>query len=134
MFADVLLATRVTGAFGLIAFLVAVVGVYGVMAYLVAGRRREIGIRMALGADRRDIGRLVLASSARLVVIGAALGLGGALLLSRWAASQFYGVSATDPATYTLVGATMLATALVATWHPARQAARVDPAITLRAE
>jgi putative ABC transport system permease protein len=134
MFADVLLATRVTGAFGLIAFLVAVVGVYGVMAYLVAARRREIGIRMALGADRRDIGRLVFASSARLVVIGAALGLGGAMLLSRWAASQFYGVSATDPVTYAVVGVTMLATALVATWHPARQAASVDPAITLRAE
>jgi ABC-type antimicrobial peptide transport system permease subunit len=104
------------------------------MAYLVAGRRREIGIRMALGADRRDIGRLVLTNSARLVIIGAVLGLAGALLLSRWAASQFYGVSATDPATYILVGTTILATALLATWHPARQAARVDPAITLRAE
>ena len=132
MFADMLLAMRVTSAFGVLAFLVAIVGVYGVMAYLVAGRRREIGIRMALGADRRDIAGLVLASSARLVVIGAALGLGGALLLSRWVASQFYGVSATDPVTYMLVGVTMLATALVATWHPARQAAGVDPAITLR--
>jgi putative ABC transport system permease protein len=134
MFADVLLATRVTAAFGVIAFFVAIVGVYGVMAYLVAGRRREIGIRMALGADRRDIGRLVFASSARLVVIGAGLGLGGALLFSRWAGSQFFGISATDPATYTLVAIAVLVTALVATWHPARQATLVDPAMTLRAE
>jgi predicted permease len=133
-FADRLLAARIVIVFGGLAFCVAIAGLYGVMAFLVTSRTREIGIRMALGADRRDIGRLVLASSARLVIIGAVLGLGGALLLSRWVSSQFYGVSATDPLTYMLVGATMLATALVATWHPARQAASVDPAITLRAE
>jgi len=134
MFSDLLLATRVTNAFGVIAFLVAIVGVYGVMTYLVVGRRREIGIRMALGADRRDIGRLVMTSSVMLVLAGAVLGVAGALGLSRWVSSQFFGVSATDPATYALVGAVVLGTALLATWHPARQAARVDPAETLRAE
>jgi predicted permease len=134
MFADVLLATRVTGAFGALAFLVAVVGVYGVMAYLVAGRRREIGIRMALGAERRDVRRLVMTSAVRLGVVGSALGIAGALLVARWTSSQFYGVSATDPITHVTVAAGVLITAIVATWQPARQAARVDPAVTLRAE
>jgi ABC-type antimicrobial peptide transport system permease subunit len=130
----VLLATRVTSAFGLVAYLVALVGVYGVMAHLVLGRRREIGIRMALGADRQDIRGLVLASSARLVMIGTLLGIAGALALSRWTSSQFFGVSALDPATYAGVAAMVVATALLATWHPARQAARIDPAVTLRGE
>jgi len=134
LFSDVLLATRVTNAFGAIAFLVAIVGVYGVMTYLVAGRRREIGIRMALGADRRDVSRLVMTSAARLVVAGTLAGVAGALAASRWTASQFFEVSAMDPVTYVAVAAAILVTALVATWHPARQAAGIDPALTLRSE
>jgi ABC-type antimicrobial peptide transport system permease subunit len=134
MFSDVQLATRVTNAFGALAFVVAVVGVYGVMAYLVAGRRREIGIRMALGADRRDVSRLVMASAVKLVVAGTVLGIAGALVLARWTSSQFYGVSPTDPLTYLGVAAAILVTAVIATWQPARQAARIDPALTLRTE
>jgi len=133
-FEDTWLATSLVSAFAGLAFVLAVTGVYGVMSYLVAGRRREIGIRMALGADRADVGRLVVTSALQLVAIGTVIGIAGALLLARWTSSQFYGVSATDPATYLAVAATILVTALLATWQPARQAARVDPAVTLRAD
>jgi predicted permease len=132
--AETLMATSIVTAFAGFAFIVAMTGIYGVMAFLVAGRTREIGIRMALGADRRSISRMVLGSSARLVLWGAALGSGAALLTSRWIESQLFGVSPTDPATYVAVSAAIVATALLATWHPAHQAARVDPAITLRTE
>jgi ABC-type antimicrobial peptide transport system permease subunit len=132
--AETLMATSIVTAFAGFAFIVAMTGIYGVMAFLVAGRTREIGIRMALGADRRSISRMVLGSSARLVLWGAALGSGAALLTSRWIESQLFGVSPTDPATYVAVSAAIVATALLATWHPALQAARVDPAITLRTE
>ena len=134
MFSDVLLATRVTNAFGALAFLVAIVGVYGVMSYLVAGRRREIGIRMALGADRRDVSRLIMTSAVRLVVAGTLAGIAGAIAVSRWTASQFYGVSTTDPLMYAAIAAAIVVTAIIATWQPARSAARIDPAVTLRAE
>jgi putative ABC transport system permease protein len=109
-------------------------GVYGVMAFIVAGRTREIGIRMALGADRRDISRLVLRSSMTMVALGAGIGVAAALLLSRWTASQFHGVSSTALDTYILVAAAVVLMSLLATWRPARAAARVDPAITLRTE
>jgi predicted permease len=134
MHADTLLATRVVGVFGLLAFIVAMAGVYGVMAFLVAGRTREIGIRMALGADRRDISRLVLRSSGLMVVIGAAVGIVAALIASRWTGSQFFGVAPTDPSTYLIVTAIVVGTSLLATWRPARAAARIDPAITLKTE
>jgi predicted lysophospholipase L1 biosynthesis ABC-type transport system permease subunit len=129
--ADTLLATRVVGAFAGLAFVVAMVGVYGVMAYLVAGRTREIGIRMALGADARDISRLVLRSAVTMVGIGAAIGIAGALVAARWTASQFFGVTATSPGIYIGVTSVILVTSILATWRPARQAARIDPARTL---
>ena len=132
MFANEMLAASVMSAFGVVAFLVAVAGVYGVMAFMVASRTREIGIRMALGADRRSISRLVLGSSVRLVVAGAALGIAGALIASRWVGSLLFGVRPTDPWTYVLVTAAVIATAMVASWHPARQAAHVDPSRLLR--
>jgi putative ABC transport system permease protein len=131
---ETLLSTRIVGAFGVLSFLVAMAGVYGVMAYLVAGRAREIGIRMALGADRPAVSRLVLASSMRMVLVGVGLGLGAAYLASRWIASQLVDVGATDAVTYLGVAAVVAITAAFATWHPARQAASVDPAISLRAE
>jgi hypothetical protein len=133
-FSETLLATRVVSAFATIAFFVAIVGVYGVMAFLVAGRTREIGIRMALGADRRAISRLVLRSSGTMVAIGAAAGIVAALVASRWTGSQFFGVAPTDPGTYILVAVVVIATSLLATWRPARAAAGVDPSITLRSE
>jgi hypothetical protein len=131
-FADRLLATRVISSFGVLAFLIAAAGIYGLMAFLVADRAREIGIRMALGADAQRISRLVLGSSLRLVTVGAALGIGGAIAASRWAESQLFGVRATDPSTIALVTLGVVATALLATWHPARQASRIDPKVLLK--
>ncbi len=131
---DTRLASQIVGGFSVLAFVISMAGVFGVMAFLVAGRTREIGIRMALGADPAVVRRMVLASSARMVVLGAVLGLALALAVSRWIQSQLFGVSPTDPATYALAGVGVVAVALLATWHPARQAARVDPAITLRSE
>jgi putative ABC transport system permease protein len=131
-FADRLLATRIITSFGVLAFVVAAAGIYGVMAFLVANRAREIGIRMALGADTWRIRRLVLESSMWLVFLGAAIGIGGALVASRWAQSQLFGVRATDPMTIGLVTVVVVVTALVATWQPARQATRVDPKVLLR--
>jgi ABC-type antimicrobial peptide transport system permease subunit len=110
------------------------VGVYGVITLLVAGRTREIGIRMALGADRRDIGGLVVRSTLRLAAAGVAFGLALAAGSSRWIESQVFGVSPTDPATYAVVTVSVLAAALVAAWPPARRAVRIDPTIALKAE
>jgi len=131
-FADRLLATRIMTGFGMLAFIVASAGVYGVMAFLVANRAREIGIRMALGADSRRIRRLVLGSSMWLVSLGAAIGIGGAFVASRWAQSQLFGVSSTDPMTILLVTLAVMVAALFAAWHPARQATRLDPTQLLR--
>lgn len=131
-FADRLLATRIITGFGLLAFVVAAAGIYGLMAFLVASRAREIGIRMALGADSQRIRQLVLGPSMWLVSLGAALGICGALAASRWAQSQLFGVSAADPTTMALVTVAVVVTALLATWHPARQATRIDPAVLLK--
>jgi ABC-type antimicrobial peptide transport system permease subunit len=87
---------------------------------------------MALGADSRRIRRLVLASSMSLVFLGAAIGIGAALIASRWAQSQLFGVRAMDPVTVGLVTVGVVLTALLATWQPARQATRVDPKVLLR--
>jgi predicted permease len=130
---DKRLAASITSGFGVLALVVATAGIYGVMAFLVAGRSREIGIRMALGADRAVVQRLVFRSSLLAVGIGAAIGVVAALIASRWIASELYGVTATDPATYAAVCGLIVATALLATWLPARRAAAVDPAVTLRA-
>jgi predicted permease len=132
MFGDELLAMSIMSAFGALAFLVAMVGIYGVMAYLVASRTREIGIRLALGADRQAINRLVLKSSMRLVVAGAAMGLVTALAASRFVQSLLFGVSSTDPRIYGVVVLTVIVTAGLATWQPARRAGRIDPSRLLR--
>jgi putative ABC transport system permease protein len=126
-FAERLLATRLIGGFGVLAFLVATAGIYSLMAFLVASRAREMGIRVALGASTGDIRRLVLGSSLRLVASGAAIGIVSALVVSRWVQSQLFGVRPTDPLTLTTVTLGVITVALLATWHPARQAARVDP-------
>jgi predicted permease len=131
-FADRLLATRIMTSFGILAVIVAAAGIYGVMAFLVANRAREIGIRMALGADSRRIRRLVLGSSMGLVLLGAAIGIGGAFVASRWIQSQLFGVTVTDPIAIVVATVGVAVTALLATWHPARQATRVDPKVLLR--
>lgn len=132
--ADTRLAAAITSGFGTLAWLVAAGGIYAVMAFLVAGRTREIGIRMALGADEHAVRRMVLRSSLRAVVIGAGVGLGAAALAYQSISAQLFGVTPTDPATYAGVAALVVVTAVLATWFPARRAARIDPAITLRAD
>jgi ABC-type antimicrobial peptide transport system permease subunit len=110
------------------------VGIYGVIAYSVAERTQEMGIRIALGADGRDILRLVLGHGLLLAVTGIAIGLAAAFALTRLMSSLLYHVSATDPATFILGPVLFAGVALAASYLPARRAMRVDPVIALRAE
>lgn len=120
------------GSFGILALLLAGLGVYGVISYSVAQRGHEIGVRMALGARRDEVFRLVLGQALGLTGAGMALGLAGALALTRLLAGQLYGLSPSDPATYAAVALLLAAAALVAGWLPARRATRVDPVVVLR--
>lgn len=120
--------------FAAAATLIATCGIYGLMAYAVAQRRREIGVRMALGADRRDVLRLVLARALRVVVVGLVVGLAGAVVVTRVLQRFLFGVSPTDPVAFTVVTVSLLAVALMAAWVPARRATRIDPWAALRAE
>ncbi|HEY7876657.1 MAG TPA: ABC transporter permease [Gemmatimonadaceae bacterium] len=115
-----------------VALALAAIGTYGVLAYSVAERRREIGIRMALGASERGVLALILRQGMVLAAIGLAVGLGGALAVTRLVSSLLFDVQPTDPATYGAVGAFMLVVALVACLVPARRATRVDPLVALR--
>jgi hypothetical protein len=124
----------VLAASALLALLIGAVGLYGVTAYLVGLRTREIGVRIALGAQASDVRRLVLGRALRDAGIGVAIGIVGALLVSRTIASALYGVSPMDPTALAGASALLLATSLLATWFPARRASRLDPASTLRAE
>jgi ABC-type antimicrobial peptide transport system permease subunit len=120
--------------FAAVALGLATVGLYGLISYTVSQRTREIGVRLALGARRGDILRLVLGQGLRLAALGLALGMLLGLGLSRVMASALAGVSATDPVTFTVVPVVLGLVALVATAIPARRAARCDPAVVLRAE
>jgi predicted permease len=122
------------GTFGSLALLLATVGIYGVASFAVARRTRELGIRAALGAQQRDVLRMVVGESMRRVGIGLALGLAGALGLARVLASQLYGVGAVDPVTFVLTPVILGGVALVASLVPARRAMRVDPLVALRSE
>jgi len=128
-----LLATFSSG-FGLLALLLSCLGLYGILSYAVARRTNEIGVRMALGADRRDVLWLVLSDALRLVLIGAALGIPAALAASRLVASQLFGISAADPGAIVAATLALLAVAAVACYLPARRATRVDPLVALRCE
>jgi putative ABC transport system permease protein len=122
------------GMFAALALLLASVGIYGVMSYAVARRTSEIGIRMALGANRADISWLVVRRALKLVLAGATLGMAGAAVLSRLISTVLFEVSPLDPVTFLATPLFLLAVALLATWLPARHAARVDPLRALRFE
>jgi putative ABC transport system permease protein len=123
-----------SSSFAVLALLLAVVGVYGVMSYAVAQRTREIGIRMALGAGRGEVERMVLGRGLRIVVAATVLGLAAAYGAARLLASQLFGVPPTDLATFVAVPLGLAAVAMLACWLPARRAARVDPAVALQGE
>jgi putative ABC transport system permease protein len=126
--------TKVMGVFSIFALLLAAVGVYGVVGYSVSERTHEIGIRIALGAGRGRILRMVLHQGMVLVVIGVAAGLAGALPLMRVIASLLFGVAPGDPLTYGAISALLLTVALIAMYLPARRAMGVDPLVALRYE
>ena len=122
------------GLFAGLALVLAALGIYGVMSYTVAQSTRELGIRMALGAQTRDVLRLVVGQGLMLTLVGIALGIGGAFVLTRWLESLLFGVKATDPFTFTSVPVVLLVIALLSCLIPARRAAKVDPLVALRSE
>ncbi len=122
------------GLFSGLALVLAVVGVYGVISYAVAQRTREIGIRMALGAERREVLKMVVGKSLRLTLVGVALGIASALALTHFLASLLYNVSPTDLLTFFAAALALTTVALVASYIPARRAAKVDPMVALRYE
>jgi ABC-type antimicrobial peptide transport system permease subunit len=126
--------------FGLLAQLLAAVGLFGVLAHSVAQRFREIGIRMALGADRRDVLRMILRQGMTLALLGVAVGLAGAYGLTKYLegrvnlSEMLYGVKGFDPLTYGVIALLLMLVALAACLIPARRATRVDPLVALRCE
>ena len=122
------------GGFGIVALALAAIGIYGVLAYTTRQRTHEIGVRMALGAEPRNVCALVLAQGARLAVLGIAIGLSASLMLTRALSSELFGVSATDPLTYAGVALLLCAVALLACYIPTRRAMKVDPVVALRYE
>ncbi len=123
-----------TAGFGLLALALACVGIYGIMAYTVSQRTNEIGIRLALGAERRQVRAMVLKQAARLAFLGAAVGLAAALLLGRIVGTMLYGLKPADPISLAAAGGLLLAVALISGWIPAARASRVEPMEALRHE
>jgi ABC-type antimicrobial peptide transport system permease subunit len=124
----------ILSALAAFAMVLAAIGIYGLVAYTVAQRTREIGIRVALGAQRQDVLRLVGRQAIRLTAIGVVAGLAGTLALNRVIKSMLFGASATDPLVFAIVTFALATVAMLASWVPARRATRVDPIVALRAE
>ena len=121
-------------SFGILALIVAAIGIAAVLAFSVSARTNEIGIRMSLGADASNVQRMVLSEGGRLVLLGLALGVSGALVLSRLMQGLLFGVAPNDPATLAGVAVLMAAVGIGACWIPAARAARIDPGVALRGQ
>jgi putative ABC transport system permease protein len=124
----------VISTFALLALLLSAIGIYGVIAYSVIQRTHEIGVRMALGADRADVLRLVVSEGLGVALGGVGLGLAGAAVFTKLMAELLFGVTARDPLTFGVGGVLLLTVALAASYIPARRASRVEPVIALRTE
>ena len=126
------LAGTILGISGFLALLLSVLGIYGLVSYSVAQRTREIGIRIAIGAQKKDIFKLIIIQTMKLIVVGLVLGLIGAFILTRATTSFLYGVSPTDATTFILITLLLTLIALIACSFPARKAIKVDPMDALR--
>ncbi|HEY6400031.1 MAG TPA: FtsX-like permease family protein, partial [Blastocatellia bacterium] len=137
-FSDAVAAPRATmfllGAFAVAALLLAAVGIYGVTGYAVTERTREIGVRLALGAQRGEVQWMVIRQGMKLTLLGVGIGLGSSFALTPWMETLLFGVLPTDPLTFTVIAAVLALVALLACWIPARRATKVDPLIALRHE
>jgi len=127
-------AMLLLGVFAFVAVFLAAVGLYGVVAYAVSQRTQEIGLRMAIGAQRGDVLRLVLGSGMKLALLGVAIGIGGALALSRYIATMLFEIDRFDAPTYAATAAVLVVVSALACYVPARRAMRVDPLVAMRAE
>ena len=134
VYMPVLLTSAVLTYAGLLALFLSMLGLYGVLAFAVSQRTREIGIRIALGAERLDVLRLVVTQGLRLASAGVIIGLLASFAATRLVKSLLYGVSATDPLTFASISVLLLFVALLACWLPARRATKVDPMVALRYE
>jgi putative ABC transport system permease protein len=123
---------QLLSVFALLALVLAAIGTYGVISYGVAQRTREMGVRLALGATSGDVIRLVIRQGIVLAVVGGSIGLGGALVVSSWLQSLLYGVEPGDPATLVGISAILFAAVVIASWMPARRAAKIAPVEALR--
>ena len=123
-----------TGIFGVVALALSIVGIFGVVSYVAAQRTREIGVRMALGAQRREILTLVVGQGMRPILAGIAAGIAGAIGVTRFISNLLFGVAPLDPLTFGVAIVLLTAVGLAACWIPARRATRVDPLTALRAE
>jgi predicted permease len=131
---DQILIARLSSVFASLALLLAAIGLYGILSYSVAGRTREIGVRMALGAQRGSVLKMILHEAGKLVLLGVVIGIPSAILASRLFSSMLFGLKSTDPVSMILVIAVLLAITLLASYIPARRATKVDPMIALRYE
>src|SRR5262249_51044876 len=128
------LVATLSGFFGLLALALSCIGLYGLMSYAVTRRTNEIGVRMALGAQSRDVLKMVMRETMLLAALGVGLGLGAAMAVARLISGLLFGLTATDPLTMTAATLVMIAVATLAGSLPARRAARVDPMVALRHE